>query len=205
MTAEFTGSRLNTVPSALDDRPRDPNTEDAALEAIAEGAERIGLTTDDVLAAAPGLLDGRLSPADFRDATAADRGPRPPTEPAEPAHVPAAAEPSASAADSRAPSPETATTRTPRAGTKQARMIGLLERPEGATVAQIAAATGWQHHTVRGAISGALRKKLGLTIAATRTREVGPNRTGAKGSGTVYRIPGSSPRTAWGSQDGPVP
>jgi hypothetical protein len=82
---------------------------------------------------------------------------------------------------------------TPRAGTKQAQMIEMLKRPEGATVEQIAAATGWQHHTIRGAISGALKKKLGLTVEATRTREVGPNRTGAKGSSTVYRITGSGP------------
>jgi Protein of unknown function (DUF3489) len=77
-----------------------------------------------------------------------------------------------------------------RAGTKQAQMIEMLKRPEGATVEQIAAATGWQHHTIRGAISGALKKKLGLTVEATRTREVGPNKTGAKGSSTVYRITG---------------
>jgi Protein of unknown function (DUF3489) len=77
---------------------------------------------------------------------------------------------------------------TPRTGTKQALMIELLKRPEGATVEQIAAATGWQHHTIRGAISGALKKKLGLTVEATRTREVGPNNTGAKGSATTYRI-----------------
>jgi hypothetical protein len=82
---------------------------------------------------------------------------------------------------------------TPRAGTKQALMIEMLKRPEGATVEQIAAATGWQHHTIRGAISGALKKKLGLTVEATRTREVGPNKTGAKGSSTVYRITGSGP------------
>ena len=69
-------------------------------------------------------------------------------------------------------------------------MIEMLKRPEGATVEQIAAATGWQHHTIRGAISGALKKKLGLTVEATRTREVGPNKTGAKGSSTVYRITG---------------
>ncbi|HYZ26697.1 MAG TPA: DUF3489 domain-containing protein [Geminicoccaceae bacterium] len=79
---------------------------------------------------------------------------------------------------------------TPRAGTKQAQMIELLKRPEGATVEQIAEATSWQHHTIRGAISGALKKKLGLTVEATRTREVGPNKTGAKGSSTVYRITG---------------
>ena len=77
---------------------------------------------------------------------------------------------------------------TPRAGTKQAKLIELLRRPEGATVEQIAAATGWQHHTIRGAISGALKKKLSLNVEATRTREVGPNKTGAKGSATVYRI-----------------
>jgi hypothetical protein len=77
---------------------------------------------------------------------------------------------------------------TPRAGTKQALMIDMLKRPEGATVEQIAEATGWQHHTIRGAISGALKKKLGLTVEATRTREVGPNKTGAKGSATTYRI-----------------
>ena len=89
---------------------------------------------------------------------------------------------------------------TPGAGTKQARMIELLKRPEGATVEQIAAATGWQHHTIRGAISGALRKKLGLTVETTRTREVGANKTGAKGSSTVYRIldPGTSAPPAAG-------
>ena len=85
---------------------------------------------------------------------------------------------------------------TQRTGTKQALMIDLLKRPEGATVEQIAEATGWQHHTIRGAISGALKKKLGLTVEAIRTREVGPNKTGAKGSGTVYRITGSAPGTA---------
>jgi hypothetical protein len=108
------------------------------------------------------------------------------TEAQEP--VPAGQEPQASeSAPEAAPA---ARTRTPRAGTKQAKMIELLKRPEGATVEQIAEATGWQKHTVRGAISGALKKKLGLTIEATRVREVGPNKTGARGSSTVYRITG---------------
>jgi hypothetical protein len=83
---------------------------------------------------------------------------------------------------------EAAAKSTPRAGTKQAQMIEMLKRPEGATVEQIAATTGWQHHTIRGAISGALKKKLGLTVEATRTREVGPNKPGAKGSATTDRI-----------------
>jgi Protein of unknown function (DUF3489) len=96
--------------------------------------------------------------------------------------APAASKPKAAPGSAPAEKP------TPRAGTKQAQMIDLLKRPEGATVEQIAAATGWQHHTIRGAISGALKKKLGLTVEATRTREVGPNKVGAKGSSTVYRI-----------------
>jgi hypothetical protein len=96
-------------------------------------------------------------------------------------------------ADASEPAPA-ARMRAPRENTKQAHMIELLKRPEGATVEQIAETTGWQHHTIRGAISGALKKKLGLTIEATRTREVGPTKTGAKGSSTVYRITG--PRQA---------
>jgi hypothetical protein len=44
----------------------------------------------------------------------------------------------------------------------------MLKRPEGATVNQIAAATGWQHHTIRGAIAGALKKKLGLTVTSEK-------------------------------------
>jgi hypothetical protein len=71
-------------------------------------------------------------------------------------------------------------TRPPREGTKQAKLIAMLRRPDGATVAQIAKATGWQHHTVRGAIAGALKKKLGLTIATDK------NKAGAR----VYRIAG---------------
>lgn len=65
-----------------------------------------------------------------------------------------------------------------RAGTKQAQIIALLQRPEGATVAEMVEATGWLAHTVRGCISGALKKKLGLPIAAERV----------EGRGTVYRL-----------------
>ena len=51
-----------------------------------------------------------------------------------------------------------------RAGTKQAQIIAMLQRPEGATVAEMVEATGWLAHTVRGSISGSLKKKLGLPI-----------------------------------------
>ena len=66
----------------------------------------------------------------------------------------------------------------PRAGTKQASLIALLQAPEGATMEAIIAATGWQAHTARGAISGGLGKKLGLVV--TSTKEEGKCR--------VYRI-----------------
>ncbi len=51
---------------------------------------------------------------------------------------------------------------------KQATVIGMLRRPEGATVAQICACTGWQSHTVRGTFAGAFKKKLGLTITSEK-------------------------------------
>jgi hypothetical protein len=44
-------------------------------------------------------------------------------------------------------------------------VIAMLRRPEGATVDEVARATGWQRHTVRGVFSGALKKKLGLSVA----------------------------------------
>lgn len=50
--------------------------------------------------------------------------------------------------------------------TKQQIMIDLLRRPEGATIEEIVNATQWQSHTVRGAMSGALKKKLGLAITS---------------------------------------
>jgi len=53
---------------------------------------------------------------------------------------------------------------TPRAGTKQAMLIAMLQTAEGATMDAIVAATGWQAHTARGAMSGALGKKLGLVV-----------------------------------------
>lgn len=55
-----------------------------------------------------------------------------------------------------------------RAGTKQAMLIAMLEAPDGATIAEIAKATEWQSHTVRGAISGALKKRLGLTVTSEK-------------------------------------
>jgi hypothetical protein len=55
-----------------------------------------------------------------------------------------------------------------REDTKQAKVFAMLRRKEGATIAQIVAATGWQPHTVRGAFAGALKKKLGLTVTSEK-------------------------------------
>ena len=64
-----------------------------------------------------------------------------------------------------------------RANTKQAQLVALLRRSQGATIHEIATATGWQNHSVRGTISGALKKRLGLTITS-----------GTEKRGRVYRI-----------------
>ena len=55
-----------------------------------------------------------------------------------------------------------------REGSKQARLIEMLKRKEGASIEEIVEAFGWQPHTVRGAIAGALKKKLGLTVTSEK-------------------------------------
>lgn len=69
-----------------------------------------------------------------------------------------------------------------RPGTKQALLIDLLRRRDGATIDEIVAATGWQAHSVRGAISGTLKKKLGLPVASEKRED----------RGRVYRITGAA-------------
>jgi hypothetical protein len=65
-------------------------------------------------------------------------------------------------------------------------IIAMLQRPEGATVAEIAAETKWLPHTVRGSISGALKKKLGLPVTSEKI----------EGRGFVYRLDRASEMAA---------
>lgn len=66
-----------------------------------------------------------------------------------------------------------------RTGTKQATLISMLRAPDGATIEEIMTATGWQPHTVRGAMAGALKKKLGLEVSSEKD----------DARGRVYRLP----------------
>jgi hypothetical protein len=71
------------------------------------------------------------------------------------------------------------TTPIQRTGTKQEELIAMLRADGGATIDEIVAATNWARHTIRGAISGALKKKLGLTITSEKV----------DGRGRSYKIP----------------
>jgi hypothetical protein len=66
-----------------------------------------------------------------------------------------------------------------RTGSKQARLVALLRHAKGASIAEMVKATGWQAHSVRGVMSGVLKKKLGLTITSTKEER-----------GRVYRVAG---------------
>jgi DNA-binding MarR family transcriptional regulator len=185
LTIDLKGGALQKVLTSLERkgliaRRGEPRGDDPPpLRITRAGLEAIGIEAEDH-AEAP---DPSAGEAPFVEVTDAPQGGTAAQEPS----------PADREAEGSEPAPEAAPaarTRAPRENTKQARMIELLKRPEGATVEQIAEATGWQKHTIRGAISGALKKRLGFTIEATRTREVGPNKVGARGSATVYRIVG---------------
>lgn len=67
----------------------------------------------------------------------------------------------------------------------------MLKRPEGASIAEIAAAFGWQAHTVRGAIAGTLKKKLGLEVTSEKV----------EGRGRVYRLANTNGKPLQSAQE----
>jgi len=75
------------------------------------------------------------------------------------------------------PTPKPVVSAARRSGSKQTSIIALLQRTRGATIDELVQATGWQKHSVRGVMSGVLRRKLGLNIIS----EAGPH-------GRTYRI-----------------
>jgi hypothetical protein len=64
-----------------------------------------------------------------------------------------------------------------RGKSKQATLIKLLERPGGATINEMTKAIGWQRHSIRGMMSGVMKKRLGLSIASEKEER-----------GRIYRI-----------------
>ena len=82
--------------------------------------------------------------------------------------------------NARPKAPKSKEPKAPRKDSKQAQLIAMLRRAKGATIDEVVEALEWQPHTVRGAIAGTLKKKLGLGV----TSEKGDKR------GRVYRIVG---------------
>ena len=132
----------------------DASDQPVALLITALGRETIGVTEEGAVAAAPELDEGSKPSAKTRRRPSEASRPRP------------SQKTNINAGDRRS-------------GSKQAQVLAMLRRPKGATVASIMAATGWQKHSVRGFLAGAVRKKLGLTLISEKP-DAGPRR---------YRIP----------------
>jgi hypothetical protein len=90
-------------------------------------------------------------------------------------------EPAAAAPIEDQPGPAAAPEHTPTPAPKGkiGALVALLRRPEGATIDAMMAATGWQAHSVRGALSGSVKKGLGLSVDSAKIDGV-----------RVYRVAG---------------
>jgi hypothetical protein len=122
--------------------------------------------------AAPAVTAKPKAPAPARAAAAEPSAPET-TADAAPADAVSATIEATEPAETTSPKP-----RRTRENSKQAQLIAMLKAPEGATIAEIVAAFGWQAHTVRGALAGALKKKLGLNVVSEKVEP----------RGRVYRV-----------------
>ena len=142
---------------------------DAGYAAL--GLERpapMPLVDDPEVEAAVTAAEADWTRVDLRLETPQENQPEPESKP-EPEHAPHDVQsPAPTQADQQDTPPATGRTR---ANSKQALVIQMLKRPEGATVAQIMEATGWLNHTVRGTLSGVLRKRLGMNVVSAKNPE----------------------------------
>lgn len=158
--------------------PEAPADAGASLDALA-GSDRTPAATD---ADGPATTVSRAPGEGGSSAPAPDDG----APDAPPATATPAAEPDAGTPRSEAQPAIRAT--------KQATLVALLRRPEGASIGELTAATGWQSHSVRGAISFAVKKQLGLPVTSTRDPE----------RGRVYRITASERQARGRGPERPV-
>jgi len=203
MTTSLSKLQLDTVLSALDGQRRNPSSREIALKRIGRHAGTLQLALDELLTAASGLLDGRMDAAAFlaslrHERPAADDAPvelaaevadaeRAETmhgdaDTIQPTHGDTAADGTVCpTCGRRLRAGQTPGARQPRGhrdGSKEAQVIEMLRRPQGATIAQIMAATGWRAHTVRGVFAGALKKRRGLAVTSAKPQ----------GGERIYRI-----------------
>ncbi len=136
---------------------------------VTGGASRLVITT------AGRVLLGEAEAASASQAAPEEHTPEPePSGAAEGAGEAASPPVSAGSEDAadcegNAPDAERTAAAKPALGGKLGKLAELLQRPAGATLEEMVAATGWQTHSVRGAMSGGLKKKQGLAITSTKT------------------------------------
>ena len=131
-------------------------TRTIAVSRIWQAIQKLAPPREDVTAAQKGAQDGTDA---TRSATSTTRKPMPPK-------APKAAQKAKAKSGSSATKGGKATE--VREGSKSAKVLAMIQRPKGATLTEIMKATGWQPHSVRGFISGALGTKMGLKIDSTK-------------------------------------